>query len=194
FRKSILDFGKSANEYKYIILMGIAVIVMFSIAFYLRSQRREQRYEYAMKIITSEVKVSHEDIKELSEKVKGDPIEPWVLLAYGNRLFEDYQDKNLPKGDKSKLELAKTVFEQVRDKFKKRGSAYFCALKSLEVIEEELKFSLKSSEKKPASAPADTPKESSLPNTGGAAVKITPPGSENDSHSHEPDSEETCPT
>jgi hypothetical protein len=161
FRQSVFKFAGWVDEYKYAILFGAAAIAVFSTAFYIRSERKARQIEYAIQILTSDVKVSVEELKELAEKSKGTYIEPWVLLAYGSRLFELYQDEDIAKGDKSRLLLAKSTFEQVRDRFANNGSAHFCALKSLEAIQEELGFELKEEAKQPEPKPPEQQKPAS---------------------------------
>lgn len=162
FRQSVFNFVDWVQEYKIVILLGIAAIVAFSTAFYMRSQHRAKQIEDATQILTSDVKVSAEELKELAQKSEGTSLEPWVLLAYGNRLFELYQEQDIATGDKSKLFLAQKTFEQVRDKFANNGSAYFCALKSLEAVQEELGFELKEP-KEEAKQPETKPKDQQKP-------------------------------
>jgi hypothetical protein len=171
FRQSVFKFAGFVDEYKYIILLGAAVIVLFSIAFYIRSERRTTQTEDTIQILTSDVKVSADELKELAQKSEGSPLEPWLLLAYGNRLFELYQEQDITKGDKTKLLLAQKAFEHARDRSASNGSAHFCALKSLETVQEELGFELKELKeeaKQPETTPADQQKPA--PESSGSAA------------------------
>lgn len=158
FRQSVFNFANFLDKYKYAILLAAAAIATFSVAFYLRSEGKAKQIEYTMRILASDVKVSPDELKDRAEKSRGSPLEPWVILAYGNRLFELYQDQDITKGDKSRLLLAKKAFEDVRDRFSHNGSAYFCALKSLEAVQEELGFEMnepKEEAKQPQTRPVE---------------------------------------
>ena len=140
FRDSMLTAGKQVKEYRYLILLSAAVIVLLVVLLAMRTRRREEQLANATEIIKRGAAVGPEELKQLSLKVKDEPIEPWILLRYGNKLYELYLKEDALKNDKVRLQEAKKVFADVISRFPDNGSAVFLAKKALETVERELSY------------------------------------------------------
>ena len=169
FRDSMLSVGKQVKEYRYLILLAAAVVVLLFVLLSMRARRRQDQISHAADLIKRGALVGPEELKDLSEKVKGEPIEPWILLRYGAKLYELYQKEDALKGDKVRLEEAKKIFEHVRKDFADNGSAAFFAREALQVIEKEQSYDMPENirkayerkmapPRKPATPPIKTPR------------------------------------
>jgi hypothetical protein len=106
----------------------------------MRAERRREQISYASELIKRGAAVGPEELKPLSEKVRGEPIEPWILLRYGTKLYELYQKEDALTGEKGRLNEAKKVFEDIINRFPDNGSAVCLARNTLELIEKELLY------------------------------------------------------
>jgi hypothetical protein len=140
FRDTMLEIGKWVKEYRYPLLLGIAVVAILFVLLSMRAERRENLLTYAHSILRKESVATPKALKDLAQKVSGDPLEPWVLLRLGTTLYDLYQKEDALTGDKGRLKEAKKSFEDVVNRFPDNGSAVFVAKKALETIEEELSY------------------------------------------------------
>lgn len=140
FRDTMLEIGKWVKEYRYPLLLGIAVVAILFVLLSMRAERRENLLTYAHNVLRRESVAGPKDLKDLAQKMSGDPIEPWVLLRLGTTLYDLYQKEDALTGDKGRLKEAKKSFEDVVARFPENGSAVFVAKKALEAIEVELSY------------------------------------------------------
>ncbi len=140
FRDTMLDIGKWVKEYRYPLLLGIAVVAILFVLLSMRAERQENLLTYAHSVLRKESVVGPKELKDLAQKVAGDPIEPWVILRLGTTLYDLYQKEDALTGDKGRLKEAKKTFEDVMARFPYNGSAVFTAKKALETIDEELTY------------------------------------------------------
>ncbi len=140
FRETMLSVGGQLKEYRYLILLACAVVVLFVVLLSMRSERRAKELAYAAQLIKPGTATGPVELKKLTEQVKGTSIEPWVLLRYGTKLYELYQKEDSLSGEKERLREAKSAFEEITTRFPENGSAAYLASRALELIEEEMAY------------------------------------------------------
>lgn len=140
FRDTMLNLGKGFKEYRYLILLSAAVVTLLIVLLSIRAERRGENIAYATEMIKRGANVGPEELSQLVEKVKGEPIEPWIMIRYGTKLFDLYQKEDSLKGDRTRLEEARKVFKEITTRFPHNGSAAFVARKSLDLIEKEMLY------------------------------------------------------
>jgi hypothetical protein len=140
FRDSMLELGKWVKEYRYPLLLGIAVIAILFVLLSMRSERRENLLAYAHNVLRKDSIVGPKELKDLAQRVEGEPIEPWVMLRLGTTLYDLYQKEDALTGDKTRLKEARKSFEGVLARFPGNGSAVFVARKALDTIDKELAY------------------------------------------------------
>jgi hypothetical protein len=140
FRESMLTVLRQIKEYRYLVLLGAAIVVLLFVLITMRTTRREKELSRAVDLISPNRLAGPLELKNLSKKVAGEPIEPWVLVRYGTKLYDLHQKEDFLKGDKKRLNEAKKVFEDVVARFPDAGSPTYVARKALELIERELPY------------------------------------------------------
>jgi len=140
FRDTMLEIGKWVKEYRYPLLLGIAVVAILFVLLSMRSERRENLLTYAHNVLRKDSVVGPKELKDLVQRVEGEPIEPWVMLRLGTTLYDLYQKEDALTGDKTRLKEARKSFEDVVARFPANGSAVFVAQKALKTINEELAY------------------------------------------------------
>jgi hypothetical protein len=140
FRDTMLEIGKWVKEYRYPLLLGIAVVAILFVLLSMRRERQETLLTYAHNVLKKGSVVGPKELKDLAQKVSGDPIEPWVLLRLGTTLFDLYQKEDALTGDKGRLEEAKKTYQDVVARFPENGSAVYVAKRALKEIDEELQY------------------------------------------------------
>jgi len=140
FRDSVISITKKVNENKFFVITLIAVIILFSLGFYLRAQRKARRLEEMAEIVTNPDRLSLEDLKSAIDRYSDKKFAPWLWLALARRLFTEYRDNQMRKGRKEKLLEAEKAFRTIVERFKDSGTPFYCAKKMLTVIEKEKSF------------------------------------------------------
>ena len=140
FRETMLGVGAQLKEYRYLILLACAVIVLFVVLLSMRAERKEKEIAYAAQLIKPGTVTGPVELQKLIKQVEGTSIEPWVLLRYGTKLYELYQKEDSLSGEKGRLLEAKSVFEDLKKRFPDNGSTAYLAGKTLELIEKELAY------------------------------------------------------
>lgn len=143
FRDGIISITKKINENKFFVITLVVVIILFSLGFYLRRQRRARRDEEIAEIVTNPDRISLEDLRNALDRYSDEKFAPWLWLAYGRRLFSEYRnDAIMKKSDKEKLLEAERAFKRVVERFKESGTPFYSAKKMLSLVEKEKRFNL----------------------------------------------------
>ena len=143
FRESMFTIGRQLKEYRYLILMFVAVVVLFAVLLSMRSERRQEQLSLTAAILNQKDPAPGADeLKQHVEKVKGEGLEPWVLLRYGTELYELYLKEDSMTGNKERLDEARRVLNGVIADFPDNGSVTYLAGKALELIEEESSYTI----------------------------------------------------
>jgi len=163
FRDTILDAGKAFKEYKYLILLTAAVIVLFAVLFSMRAERKEKDMITAANIIKPNTNAGPEELKKQAAKVSGQPLESWILIRQGSALYKLYQKEGSLAGEKTRLHDAKKVYEDVLKRFGNEGSAVYIAKNAIEQINKELEFEYPEAVKKAYERKINPPKRTPPP-------------------------------
>jgi hypothetical protein len=140
FRETMFSVTKVLKEYRYILLLGVAIVVLLFVLVSMRAERQKQEVTFAADLASPNTPAGPVELKDRAEKVKGQAIEPWILLRLGTKLYELYQKEDAIKGDKTRLEEAKKIFEDIKRRFPDSGSPAHVAGRALEVINEEIAY------------------------------------------------------
>lgn len=140
FRDGVISLTKKVNENKFFVITLIAVIILFSLGFYLRAQRKARRLEEMAEIVTSPDRISLEELKSALDRYSDKKFAPWLWLSFARRLFAEYRNSQMQKKEKERLLEAEKAFTTIVERFKDSGTPFYCAKKMLAVIEKEKSF------------------------------------------------------